>query len=100
MNQLPLFDAPRLPKFGGATYDPASDQKRLTGQLQRVFEAMRGGQWMTLGEIQAIAGGSEAGVSARIRDFRKVAFGGHTVDRRRRGEASRGIWEYKLTVSE
>ena len=99
MNQPNLFtDAPCLPKFGGVTYDAALDSNRLTGQLSRVFEAMKGGEWMTIQEVQAIAGGSEAGVSARIRDFRKLACGGYQVDRRRRGEASRGVWEYKLSI--
>lgn len=44
------------------------------------------GQYFTLSELQSIAG-----VSARIRDLRKVRNGGHMVQRRRRSE---GTWEY------
>jgi hypothetical protein len=35
-------------------------------------------------------------VSARLRDFRKVRFGGHTVDRRRDGR----LYLYRLTWNE
>lgn len=35
---------------------------------------------------------SEAGLSARIRDLRKAAYGGHTIERRKNGS----LWEYKL----
>lgn len=94
MEQQPtLFDKP-LP-FAGVTYSYEKDCKRLTGQLHRVFNAMKGGEWFTLGELKDLVGGSEAGISARIRDLRKPSFGGYKVDRRRR---EGGLWEYKLTV--
>ncbi len=81
-------------KFDGVTIDPVLDQKRLAGQMKRVFEAMRGGEWFTLSELQAVAGGSEAGVSARIRDLRKKSFGGYTIDRMRCGES--GLFKYRM----
>jgi hypothetical protein len=44
---------------------------------------MADGEWHTLKELSTITGASEASCSARLRDFRKPKFGGHTVDRRR-----------------
>jgi hypothetical protein len=100
---LPLFDsdkAPQFPKqgFDGDTFDEAEDLERLSGQLQRVKTLLADGVWRTLAEIVAEVGGSEAGVSARIRDLRKKRFGGHTMSRRRRGNAKAGIWEYRMEV--
>ena len=81
--------------FDGKTYDPALDEVRLTGQLSRVKYFMRNGGWHTLQEIRDFANGSEAGVSARIRDLKKARFGGYTVNRRRVLD-SLGLWEYQL----
>ncbi len=82
--------------FAGVTYEPALDQKRLTGSAERVFKAMQSGQWLTLRELHAICGGSEAGLSARLRDLRKPAWGSYTVARRRRDCPEKGIFEYRL----
>ena len=83
----------------GSTYEPVHDEVRLGKQALAVFELMRDGNWRTLREItEAIGGGSEAGVSARLRDFRKDKFGGHVVNRRRRGEAANGVFEYQVKV--
>ncbi len=97
-DDLPLFAAPRsdLPHFDGATYEPEHDRARLTGQLERVYRLMQDGQWRTLAEIRDGAGGSEAAVSARLRDLRKRPFGSHAVERRRRGRPEDGLWEYRL----
>jgi hypothetical protein len=89
---LELPDAP----FDGDTYEPDKDHVRLRGQNLRVFTLMRDGLWRTLGEISEGTGDPEASVSARLRDFRKKKFGGHTVESRRRGPASDGLWEYRL----
>lgn len=87
----------KLSKLDGATYEPALDGVRLGSQLQRVAALMADGRWRTLAEIAGTADGSEAGVSARLRDMRKTRFGGHTVERRRRGGTG-GTWEYHLKV--
>jgi len=80
-------------RFDGETYDPARDEARLETQLGRVYECMRDGRWRSLETIRSFAGGSEAAVSARLRDLRKARFGGHVVMRRRlRG----GHWIYRL----
>jgi hypothetical protein len=102
-SQLPLFGTGRASvlerKFGGETFDPALDTKRLTGQLHRGFEVMQDGNWHTLEALRHAIGGSEAGISARIRDLRKPQFGNHTVERRR-VSSGRGLWEYKLIVTQ
>lgn len=89
--QPALFD--RRPPFDGRTYDPALDQRRLEKLLGRVWALMCDGQWRTLGEIAALVGGSEAGISARLRDLRKPQFGEYVVDRRRRDG---GLFEYRV----
>lgn len=86
MNQAAL-------NFDGYTYEPALDAERLTGQLLRVWQLMRDGKWRTLAEIASAVDGSEAGVSARLRDFRKPKFGALHVDRRR---VDGGLYEYRL----
>ena len=62
MNQLDLFDAPQ------------EDQARLKPQLERIFDLMKDGEWRTLPRISRETVVSEAGVSARLRDFRKEKF--------------------------
>ena len=91
-----LFDDE--PDFDGETYKPEFDHRRLTGQLRRVFDLMADGEWRTLAQIQRVVGGTEAAVSARLRDFRKEKFGGYKVARRRKGQAERGLHEYQLCL--
>jgi len=88
---------PIIPSFDGRTYQDCHDRKRLSSLLARVERLMSDACWRTLAEIQSEVGGSEAGISARLRDLRKTKFGGYQVDRRRRGEGSRGLWEYRTT---
>ena len=90
-SQLPL-------RFNGSAYDPALDQVRLTGQLARIYGVMVDEQWWTLGEIAQTTGDPEASISAQLRHLRKPRFGGHTVNKRRRGEPGHGWWEYQLMV--
>lgn len=84
-------------RFSGTTYDPAQDEQRLTTQFQRVYDLMADGKYRTLAAIAQATDSSEAGVSARLRDFRKERFGSHTVNRRRVAGAD-GLWEYQLVV--
>jgi hypothetical protein len=79
--------------FDGATYAPALDHARLGGQLLAVFDFMQDGAWRTLAEVSAVVGGSEAAVSARLRDLRKEKYGAHEVDRQR---IEAGLWKYRL----
>ena len=95
-SSLPLLDTPVLPRFDGETYDRTLDQPRLGRQVLAVLALMQDGHWRTLREIADAVEAPEASVSARLRDLRKARFGRYVVDRRRRGEPSRGLWEYRL----
>ncbi len=86
------------PEFGGVTYEPELDESRLHAQLNRVRKLMGDAEWRTLFEISAVTRDPEQSISARLRDFRKERFGGHTVNRRRRGEGRRGVFEYQLIL--
>lgn len=81
------------PRFGGETYEPEQDSVRLTGQVLAVFELTQSGGWWTLAALAARTGGSEAAVSARLRDLRKRKFGGYDVERRR---VAGGLFEYRV----
>jgi hypothetical protein len=83
--------------FDGKTFEPARDGQRLTTLFHKVFALMSDGRFRTLQEIQALTGGSEASVSARLRDFRKPRFGGHDVERRAVGN---GLFTYRLKVGQ
>lgn len=85
------------PTFDGVTFEPEHDQARLETQLVRVRKFMITGGWRTLREIAKATGGTEASVSARLRDLRKSKFGAWTVERRPRGERKRGLWEYHVS---
>jgi len=82
-----------IPQFDGATFQPERDGERLTRQLDRVKELMLDGQWRSLPQIAALVGGSEAGVSARLRDLRKPRNGAYTVNRR---HVEDGLHEYQV----
>ena len=84
--------------FDGVTYDKTQDLKRLGGQLQAVFGYMALAEWKTLREIEDDLGYPQSSISARLRDFRKDKFGGHIVERRRRGEGAKGLFEYRVTA--
>ncbi len=93
MTQLTLEDYLKTARFEGPA-DNARDCDRLCGQILRVYDAMYGGQWLTLAEIHNITGDPEASISAQIRHLRKYRFGAHQIDKRRRNDGNQ--WEYKL----
>jgi uracil-DNA glycosylase family 4 len=83
--------------FDGETYDAEHDEDRLGTLLAEVKTLMLDGAWRTLAEIQLLIGrGSEAGISARLRDLRKEKFGAYNVSRRRRDDPKSGLFEYQL----
>lgn len=94
--QNDLFGKPYEPGFDGKTYVPERDWYRLTTQLGRVFSLMRDGRWRSLREIADHAQGSEASVSARLRDLRKDKFGSHVVERK---NITGGLYKYRLLVN-
>jgi len=83
-------------EFDGYTYEPEFDQNRLRGEMSRVYRVIKDGDWHTLSEISFLTGDPEAGISARLRDLRKKKFGGHVVNRRRRGDPKHGLFEYQF----
>jgi hypothetical protein len=88
------MNQPTLPNhFNGSDYIPDRDDTRLNGQIMRVWETMRDGQWRTLREIAAATGDPEASVSAQLRHLRKKRFGGFVVEKVYQGS---GLYSYKL----
>lgn len=78
----------------GPAYDENIDGERLRKQHERIRQLMIDGQWRTLGEISQFLGYPESSVSAQLRHLRKEKFGGHAVEKRRRGAT--GLWEYRV----
>lgn len=81
--------------FDGDSYEPELDFERLSTLLERVHATMRDGQWHTLAGLVRNCGGSEASVSARLRDLRKARHGYHDI-RKRRVEGHPGLFEYRM----
>lgn len=93
---MDLFDDFAHARFNGPDYDPKHDQKRLTGQIRRVYNLMSDHQWRTLAEIEAETNDPQASISAQLRHLKKPRFGNHPVEKRRRGEDKQGLWEYRI----
>lgn len=95
MNLLQKLN-PFKASFIGSDYKPELDERRLTSQLERIFNLMKDGEWRTLQEIAKITSDPQASISAQLRHLRKPKFGSHTVNKRRRGEETKGLFEYQL----
>lgn len=89
----------QLTLFTGDNYSPKNDDERLTGQLKRIFDLMKDGNWRTLSEISEITGDPQASISAQLRHLRKVRFGLHIVLKRNRGDRGHGLFEYRLILN-
>lgn len=83
--------------FCGAGYSAVRDKARLTTQLERVEDAMRGGDWRAITDLcdtlrarYPDARFPENSVQAQLRNLRKK---GHTVERR---HIRNGLFEYRL----
>ena len=85
-------------RFDGKSFDPKLDGKRLTGQMLRDWAVLKVGDWLTDEEIAVISGDPVVSVGSRRRDLRKERFGAWTVESRRRGDPSLGIWEHRLVL--
>jgi hypothetical protein len=81
--------------FDGSTYDPKIDGARLSTQLHAVKMLMSDGQWRTLEDIGRGVEGTNAAISARLRDLRKPKFGGYLVERQR---IEGGLYRYRLVL--
>lgn len=62
-------------------------------QRQRVWQAVSDGDWHYLADLAASLGLPEQSVSARLRDFRKRAYGSHVVERKKQ---ARGLYAYRV----
>jgi len=52
--------------------------------------------WMTLRELAELTAYGEASISAQLRHLREKQFGAYIVEKRRRGLARNGAWEYRI----
>jgi len=86
-------------RFNGPDYDPKHDNIRLTKQILGVFNAMKDGEWRTLGEIENLTAYPQASISAQLRHLRKERFGAHIVNKQIRGERKDGLYEYQLIIN-
>jgi hypothetical protein len=78
-------------------------------QLEYVKDCMMDGQWRTLEEIASYITTNNSkslhkplsipGISARLRDLRKVEHGAHDVEKRVREGCDKYTWEYKLVIN-
>lgn len=85
--------------FDGSNYIPRFDDKRLRGQLKRVWDCMKDERWRTLAEIEVITNDPQASISAQLRHLRKERFGSHFISKRSRGARESGLFEYQLVVN-
>jgi hypothetical protein len=91
----PVVIEPPLPaRFNGPAYDESKDYARLTGQIERVWNAMKDGQWRTVDQIVMLTGDPANSVQAQLRHLRKPRFGSYLVERRRVTES--GLWQYRV----
>ena len=101
--QLPFPDPPVslqcVPNRRGQTCDQVKDGERLDRLLDRVRNVLSDGKRHRLAELARATRGSEAGVSARIRELRLPEHGGHTINKRL-VEGESGLWEYRMEVND
>ena len=79
--------------FGGSTYVPERDYLRLKGQLKRVYDTMKDGEWWTDRGLAFAVGCTEGSAAARRRDLRKEKYGSHEIERR---HIDGGLFEYRM----
>ena len=82
-------------RFDGSDYVHKRDGIRLTGQLERVFDVMKNGQWITLRELADRSRCPEASASAQLRNLRKDRFGGFVIEKK---YDHMGVFLYKLKL--
>ena len=83
-------------RFAGSDYQAMRDDLRLTGQLLRIWECVKGGAWWTLGGLSVATRDPEPSISAQLRHLRKARFGQHTVEKR---HVSDGLFEYRVIAN-
>lgn len=87
-------------QFPGKDIDIEFDEERLRGLQSAVYIVMKDGKYRTFSEIKSeTKKGSETGIAATLRGFRHKSRGAHIVNKRRRGDPKKGVWEYQLIVN-
>tara|TARA_R100001510_G_C7653650_1_gene211965 strand:+ start:3249 stop:3587 length:339 start_codon:yes stop_codon:yes gene_type:complete len=84
------------PHFDGDDYKKNRDEKRLRGQILRVFNCVKDGEWKALRVIAQTTNDPEASVSAQLRNLRKERFGGYKIEKR---YIKNGLYEYRMILS-
>lgn len=87
-------DAPDVAHFDGDDYVSLRDDKRLSGQIRRVWQVMSDGNWRSVNAICKLTGDPAPSVLAQLGHLRKEKFGEYLVERRRASES--GLYEYRL----
>ena len=86
--------------FNGSDYIPKRDDKRLSRQIDRVYDLMKDGKRRTLSEISSITGDPEASVSAQLRHLKKkkfaAEFGKLDVEKNNLGNGLHEYWLIRL----
>ena len=82
-------------RFDGSDYIHKRDGIRLTGQLERVFNVMKNGDWITLRQLSDRARCPEASASAQLRNLRKDRFGSFLVEKK---FDHMGVFSYRLKL--
>ncbi len=82
-------------RFDGSDYNHIRDFVRLHGQMKRIWEIVKDGQWHTLSDLSKKTGDPEASISAQLRHLRKPRFGGYTIEKQRCPDSR---YEYRLVV--
>jgi hypothetical protein len=85
-----------LGPFKGDRYDEVRDGARLTGQILKVYEAVKDHEWRSVKEISQIIGAPENSVQAQLRNLRKEEFGSHVVETKRATDT--GLFLYRLVI--
>jgi len=94
--EQPELDLSNDADFDGEYYEPDLDKIRLTNQLQKIFDILKGGSWLRLDQIAHLTGIPEASASAHIRELRKEKRGSWEILTKRH-EQMNGLFVYKLT---
>lgn len=86
----------KLAHFNGSSYCPELDHSRLANQHEIIKDIMLDEHWRTLSEIENMTGFPQSSISAQLRHLKKNRFGGFRLEKQRRGDRSKGLFEYRV----
>ena len=82
--------------FDGSDYKHKRDSARLSGQLLRIWDVMKDGEWRTLDQISELTRTPHSSASAQLRNLRKERFGSHIIDKEHKDD---GLYRYRLNIN-